>query len=137
MPSKRKVGRPQKITMEIVDAVAKLVAGGMTVDEALLLQPVEISPDVFRVQMNKRKEFATTYARMKAERMRQWLEKIETGGSQKASGPMWLLERMHPDRFGRKAADVSVTAAVAVGWSDEDMKRVREAAKRAELEVKP
>ena len=134
-----KVGRPAKITLQYVLAVAELVAKGMPLKYAISLQdhPVK-EPDYYKA-LRRKPEFAHVYARTIATRMNTALDAMWDGedpkGIRRLPSLQFIMERAPIYRidYGRGVDQPEVNVAVQVnGLPAEFVSRLREAT-RAKL----
>lgn len=70
---------------------------------------VECSPETIRRHARRDAAFATRLQRAEAQLEVVHLTNIETGGKKNWRASAWILERMFPERYGRRAA-TSITA---------------------------
>jgi hypothetical protein len=113
---KSKVGRPAKITLPVVAEVGKLIALGLTEEQACLAQNPPVNLGSYRSACNRNEEFATAVKKAQAEFLVRAVKAISEGGeveygltadgkpSQRVkqwTGLAWILERRHKPQFNR------------------------------------
>jgi hypothetical protein len=100
-PDKRRRGRPATITLAIVQEIARLIAKGMTEEQACLR--VGINPASLRTAKHRNPEFETAIKEAQAEYLDESLDIIGQGG-RGWQGRAWILERRHGEQFRRNSA---------------------------------
>ncbi len=131
VPKKR--GRPQLLTLEIVQGISDRIAKGLTIEQACILAEPMISPKHFCTAIARNKEFGVAYVKAKANRIIKLLDVIEAGDSRDfklVTGHTWLLERCYREQFGRDSS-VNITNNHFAGLSVDMMSKVRSAARKA------
>lgn len=95
---KRKPGRPAKITPEVIDRIARLIAKGMTEEQACVR--IGVNHHSLRTARSRNDEFEAAIKRAQAEYLDESLDMIGSGvrGWQ---GRAWILERRHKPQFNR------------------------------------
>ena len=96
--AKRKPGRPQKVTLDVIEQVARLIAKGMT--EAQACVRVGVNHDSFCTARMRRPEFEEAIKRAQAEYLDESLDIIGRG-ERGWQGRAWILERRHKPQFNR------------------------------------
>lgn len=97
-PKKRKVGRPAKITLALVEFIGELIALGMTEEQACAAN--RVSHKSFESAKRRKPEFAGAIKNAQADFLAAGLRDIRAG---KAGwqGAAWILERRHKPQFNR------------------------------------
>jgi len=98
-PSKR--GRPATITIAVVEQIARLIAKGMTEEQACLR--VGINHSSFCTAKHRNAEFETAIKKAQADFLDESLD-IIAKGRRGWQGRAWSLERCHGDQFRRNSA---------------------------------
>lgn len=96
--SRVKRGRPAKITLAVVERIGRLIAKGLTEEQACLR--IGINHSSFRTARHRNAEFETAIKKAQAEYLDESLDRIAEGvrGWQ---GRAWILERRHKPQFTR------------------------------------
>lgn len=100
-PCPRGRGRPPTITLPLVQEVSKLIAKGMTEEQACLR--VGIKHSSFRTAKHRNSEFETAIKEAQAVFLDESLDIIGKGG-RGWQGRAWILERRHGEQFRRNSA---------------------------------
>ena len=134
-----KVGRPAKITLDFVIAVAKLVAMGMPLKYALALQDKQVKEPNYYTALERKPEFATVHARAIGEKIGEALNVMWAGDvpglAKRCQSIQFILDRSPTFRadFGRNSDGNNVNVAVQVnGLPVEFVQKLRDAT-RAKL----
>lgn len=95
---KKKPGRPAKITLEVAQKIGRLIAKGMTEEQACCR--VEVNLEAFRKACQRHPEFVPSIKKAQADFLDDALTDIRMGkpGWQ---GAAWILERRHKPQFNR------------------------------------
>jgi hypothetical protein len=101
-------GRPAIITLPLVQEVAKLIAKGMTEEQACLR--VGINHGSFRTARHRNPEFDTAIKETHAQFLDESIDIIAKGG-RGWQGRAWILERRHGDQF-RRTSGLEVSAQI-------------------------
>ncbi len=96
-----KRGRPATLTLELVQKIARLIAKGMTEDQACLR--VGVIHATLRTAKHRNPEFETAIKEAQAEYLDESLDVIGRG-SKGWQGRAWILERRHGEQFRRNTA---------------------------------
>jgi len=96
-----KRGRPATLTLELVQKIARLIAKGMTEDQACLR--VGVNHATLRTAKHRNPEFETAIKEAQAEYLDESLDVIGRG-SKGWQGRAWILERRHGEQFRRNTA---------------------------------
>lgn len=99
-PGQRGRGRPATITLAVVEDVARLIAKGMTEEQACLR--VGINHASLRTAKHRNPEFETAIKEAQAAYLDESLDIIGKGG-RGWQGRAWILERRHGEQFRRNA----------------------------------
>jgi hypothetical protein len=100
MPSRGR-GRPATITLAVIEDVARLIAKGMTEEQACFR--VGVNHSSFRTAKHRNAEFETAIKEAQAEYLDEALDIIGKG-ARGWQGRAWILERRHGDQFRRNSA---------------------------------
>ena len=100
-PGQRGRGRPATITLPVVENVARLIAKGMTEEQACIR--VGINHASLRTAKHRNAEFETALKEGQAEYLDESLD-INGKGGRGWQGRAWILERRHGDQFRRNTA---------------------------------
>ena len=100
-PTEPKRGRPATLTLELVQKIARLIAKGMTEDQACLR--VGVNHATLRTAKHRNPEFETALKEAQAEYLDESLDVIGRG-SKGWQGRAWILERRHGEQFRRNTA---------------------------------
>ena len=100
-PLNRGRGRPATITLAVIADVARLIAKGMTEEQACLR--VGINHASLRTAKHRNPEFETAIKEAQAEYLDESLDIIGKGG-RGWQGRAWILERRHGEQFRRNSA---------------------------------
>jgi hypothetical protein len=100
-PAQRGRGRPATITLALVQDVARLIAKGMTEEQACIR--VGINHASFRTAKSRNPEFESAIKEAHANYLDESLDIIGKGG-RGWQGRAWILERRHGDQFRRNSA---------------------------------
>jgi hypothetical protein len=106
---KRGPGRPPTITLEVIDRIARMIAKGLTEEQACIR--VGVNHSSFRTARHRSPEFETAIKSAQAEYLDSALDTIGKGkpGWQ---GLAWILERRHGWQF-RRTSEVDLNASVS------------------------
>jgi hypothetical protein len=107
---KRKPGRPAVVTMDKVEQIARLIAKGMTEEQACVR--VGVNHSSFRTARHRNEEFETAIKLAQAEFLDESLDVIGKG-EKGWQGRAWILERRHNPQFS-KQPDTVVNVAQRV-----------------------
>lgn len=126
------MAKAKRITEELVRAVGAKVAKGLTVAQALLVVVPEeqepIPPKAFFSVVNDPKNpLARLYARVMAQRLDAYTDRLESEPMKSVGGLAWLLERRHADQFARPAQEKKA-GPVLLTMHPEDRKRLDQVA---------
>lgn len=99
---KRKLGRPARVSLEMVKRVGKLVGQGLTVEQACILEEPPITEGVFSQAVRRNKDFDWAYKREISVFIATATERILKGAGNGWQGAAWLLERRHKPQFARQ-----------------------------------
>src|SRR5262245_20026526 len=99
-PQTRGRGRPATITLPVIEEVGRLIAKGMTEEQACI--QVGIKHSSFRTAKHRNPEFETAIKEAQAAYVDKALDVIGKGG-RGWQGPAWILERRHGDQFRRNS----------------------------------
>lgn len=91
-------GRPATITLEVIQQIGKLIAKGMTEEQACVR--VGVNHASFRTARHRNPEFETAVKESQVEFLDAALDNIGQGGKG-WQGRAWILERRHGDQFRR------------------------------------
>lgn len=94
-------GRPASITLPVVQDVARLIAKGLTEEQACLR--VGINHASLRTAKHRHAEYETAIKEAQADYLDESLDIIGKGG-RGWQGRAWILERRHGDQFRRNTA---------------------------------
>jgi len=97
-PAQRGPGRPPIITLPVVEKVARLIAKGMTEEQACL--KMNVNHASLRTARHRNPEFETAIKRGQAEFLDESLDVIMKG-TKGWQGRAWILERRHGEQFRR------------------------------------
>jgi hypothetical protein len=128
----RKGGRPQQITLAVVERVAKRFGHGMPLKDALALENnSQINPDSWHKALQRKPQFVHPFEAAKADFLEKALTRLSE--SEDLANLRWLLERRYPELFARPAqTQVNVNQTnqpTIVGLPNDILARVREYAK--------
>lgn len=128
----KKLGRPQVITMAVVERVSKDIADGLTVEQACCIEEPPINPHAFTRAVNRIKEFSVVYIRARALMIKESINIIKEGDCKELKqfpGRSWLLERTARSQFGREAS-INITNNHFAGVSVDTMGKARSNTRR-------
>ena len=94
-------GRPATITLAVVQDVARLIAKGLTEEQACLR--VGVNHASLRTARHRHAEYETAIKEAQADYLDESLDIIGKGG-RGWQGRAWILERRHGDQFRRNTA---------------------------------
>jgi len=101
-------GRPATITLAVVEEIARLIAKGMTEEQACLR--VGINHASLRTAKHRNPEFETAIKKGQADYLDESLDIIGRG-ARGWQGRAWILERRHGDQFRRNSLELSAQVA--------------------------
>ena len=138
MPEGFKIGRPAKITPEIVRIVARDVGLGLPLEFALALLDEPVTKEAFNQSLAK-PSFILSYTRQIAWQLREDIKTIREGDTKelrRLPGITFLLERRHREHFG-KEPDMVVNNSVVLNGTPKDMLSMMREAARGRLKEAP
>ena len=100
-PIQRRRGRPATITLAVVEDVARLIAKGMTEEQACIRAGINHAS--LRTAKHRNPEFETAIKEGQADYLDESLDIIGKGG-RGWQGRAWILERRHGDQFRRNSS---------------------------------
>lgn len=119
----RPVGAPTKLTPEIGEALAKFVRTGNNIDASCALVGVgkRTVYDWLYKGVNDKKgayhDFAQLMEKAKAEAEAVRVGRIgQAGAAGEWTADAWWLERVNPERWGRKAVELNVNLVASPQW---------------------
>ena len=128
MAKKNKGGRPQQITLEVVQRVSERVGKGLTLVLALSLERNNhINADSWAKAIKRNPLFLPPYSAAKADFLERALQRLAE--SQDLANLRWLLERRHSDLFARPSDTTINVSQSIVGIPDDVLAKARDYAK--------
>ncbi len=116
-PVKKKTGRPTKLTADVQRVIEEAVEAGMSPSAAG--RQAGLNPQTISEWRGRFPVFSESIEQARARGMRKRLDAIGAGvlpsGLLDWRAQAWLLERLFPDDFGKKAGEIHVSATAAAG----------------------
>ena len=131
--AKRGPGRPATITLDVVENVARLIAKGMTEEQACVR--VGVNHASLRTSRHRNPEFETAIKKAQAEFLDAALDRI-AAGQRGWQGLAWILERRHGGQFRRNLAiDMPAQSRNLEHLSEEELERIARGENVARVEA--
>lgn len=120
------------ITPEMVARMGDKVGKGLTLEQALLLEPQYVDYELFGKVLRARPELSKIYKTHQAMFIEQALCKIEAGDTKdrRTGGLQWILERRYREQFGRHDSGVHITNNILNGVPVDMMGQLRDRANK-------
>lgn len=125
--SDRPVGRPTKLTKQVIKDVCCCISDGLKYEDACLVAGISVSSFCeWRVKGEKQPdtiygELLDSVKKAQAKRKQRLLKKIEAAGDEQWQANAWILERGHPDEFGKTKVEHEGTINLHFDRDDEKL----------------